>query len=94
MTHLIGYIEVSEGLGYGMRDFERYRLVGDEDTGVGIECRDCFDDGRPLAYYEGVATLWLDDPKVANVSTITDLLLAAVDHERTAHQADNAEAVG
>lgn len=91
MVDLIGFIEVSDDLGYAMRNFGRYRLSGDEDCGVGVECNDCFDGGRPLAYYEGVATLYLDDPKVANVSTIPDLLLAAVNHERTAHQAENTQ---
>lgn len=91
MSYAIGFIEVRDDLGYALKNFERYRLIGDEDCGVGIECNDCFDGGRPLAYYEGVAAYYVDDPKVANVSTITDLLLAAVNHERNAHGAENAQ---
>jgi hypothetical protein len=64
---------------------ERYRLVGDEDAGVGIECTDCFDGGRPLAYYEGIAPAYADGPAVRNVTTIGDLLQAGLDHEREVH---------
>lgn len=61
----------------------RYRLIGDEDCGVGIECRDHFDGGRPLAYYQGGGPS--PDPLVLNVSTIPGLLTAAEVHEHEMH---------
>ncbi|MCW2915510.1 MAG: hypothetical protein JWN52_3578 [Actinomycetia bacterium] len=65
--------------------YGRYRLVGDEDCGVGIECRDHFDGGRPLAYYSGDASAYADDPEVENVTTISGLLAAAERHEAEVH---------
>ena len=59
-----------------LRGLDRIRLVGDEDTGVGLECLDCWDGGRPLAYLlpypDHIA--YRDDPKVINVSTVAELL--------------------
>lgn len=64
----------------------RYCLVGDEDGGVGIECRDHFDGGRPLAYYAtGGHPSYTDDPEVVNTSTIAELLAVAETHEREVH---------
>lgn len=66
-------------------NYDRYRLVGDEDCGVGIECRDHFDGGRPLAYY-GDVKAYKDDPAVENVTTIDRLLLVARIHEIKYHR--------
>lgn len=64
----------------------RYRLTGDEDCGVGIECSDHFDGGRPLAYYGGwPKPPYADDPAVQNVSTVPGLLAAALVHEHEMH---------
>lgn len=66
--------------------FGRYRLIGDEDTGVGIECKDHWDGGRPLAYYSGVAdSAYADDPDARVVSSLPELLGAALSHEHDAH---------
>ncbi|WP_405149459.1 hypothetical protein OG589_14600 [Sphaerisporangium sp. NBC_01403] len=62
----------------------RYRLIGDENCGVGIECLDCFDGGRPLGYYDSGLGPY-SDPQVVNVDTIPALLAVATDHETTAH---------
>jgi hypothetical protein len=65
----------------------RYRLSGDEDCGVGIECRDHFDGGRPLAYYDSSSSKspYAEDPAVQYVSTIAGLLSAAEVHEHEKH---------
>jgi hypothetical protein len=63
----------------------RYRLIGDEDCGVGIECRDHFDGGRPLAYYDSGTGVYKNDPLVQDVSTIPGLLAAAEVHEHEMH---------
>lgn len=63
----------------------RYRLVGDEDTGVGVECSDHWDGGRPFAYYEGIRATYRDDPAVRQVGTIAELVQAILDHERHQH---------
>lgn len=62
--------------------FERFRLVGDEMCGVGLQCMDdaCWDGGRPQAYYVGIATFYDDDPEVAVVETVADLLAAGRAH--------------
>lgn len=66
----------------------RFYLVGNEDCGVGIGCRDCWDGGRPLAYYDsGDTRAYADDPAVENVSTISGMVAAAARHEREAHTA-------
>lgn len=66
---------------------QRFHLSGDEDGGVGLHCRPCFDGGRPLAYYERNGST-LSDPEVANVATIPALWATAVDHLATAHRAE------
>ncbi len=63
----------------------RYRLVGDENCGVGIECLDCPDGGRPLGYYDsGLGPS--SDPQVVNVDTIPALLAVAMGHEAAEHR--------
>jgi hypothetical protein len=64
----------------------RYRLIGDENCDVGIECRDHFDGGRPLAFSSSDAKPpYADDLLVQNVSTIPGLLAAAEVHEHEEH---------
>lgn len=65
----------------------RLYLVGDEDGGVALHCRDCWDGGRPVAYYEtdpaGIG--YAHDPLVENVTTISQLVTVAQRHEREVH---------
>jgi hypothetical protein len=56
--------------------FDRLRLVGDEDCGVGLECNDHWDGGRPLAYLGNV----YPDPLVVNVADVPALLAEARRH--------------
>jgi hypothetical protein len=62
--------------------FDRIRLVGDEDCGVGLECLDHFDGGRPLAYLGsiGAPTVYGHEPLVATVTTVVDLLAVGRKH--------------
>lgn len=62
----------------------RFRLVGDEDTNVGIDCRDCDRGGAPIAYLTHETSAY-QGTDVVVVDTIAALLAAAVDHDRTAH---------
>lgn len=62
--------------------FSRIRLVGDEDGGVGIECLDCWDGGRPLGYLgDGYAT----DSAVTVVTTVPELLDVGLCHREEKH---------
>ena len=61
--------------------FDRIRLVGDEDTGVGLECLDCWDGGRPLAYLRPYGDPYeYPDAGVRTVDAITDLLMVGRAH--------------
>lgn len=60
--------------------FDRLYLAGDEDGGVGLECRDHWDGGRPFAYYARSCRLYDDDPKVTVVETVADLMSAGRAH--------------
>lgn len=61
--------------------FERIRFVGDEDGGVGLECLDHWDGGRPLAYLTHAGDMtYADDPKVEVVHHVAALLLAGRRH--------------
>lgn len=59
--------------------FDRIRLVGDEDCGVGIECLDCPDGGRPLGYL-GDGYGWANDIKVTVVTSVPGLLAVGRQH--------------
>lgn len=65
----------------------RFYLSGDENCGVSLYCRDCWDDGRPLAYYDtsGSKQPYTDDVLVENVTTISRLLNVATRHNREVH---------
>lgn len=65
--------------------FARYRLVGDEETGVALHCRDHHDDGVPLAYWAGITPQWGHLPFVQQVSGLPELLAVAHSHETQAH---------
>lgn len=56
--------------------FDRLRLVGDEDAGVGIECRECWDGGRPLGY---LGDPYADD-RVVFVTSVPELLAVGRRH--------------
>lgn len=67
--------------------YARFYLMGDEDCGVALHCRDCWDGGRPIAYYAppGSSPAYTDDPLVEDVTTISGLLTTARRHEREVH---------
>ena len=69
--------------------FDRLRLVGDEDAGVGIECRECRDGGRPLGY---LGDRYADD-KVVFVTRVPELLAVGRRHLDEVHDAPRAEGV-
>lgn len=75
--------------GLGLTAFNaRYYLLGDEDGGVHLGCRDCWAGGRPIAYYDSTNRSrppYIEDPLVENVAMITDLLSAADRHEHKEH---------
>lgn len=65
----------------------RFYLSGDEDCGVSLYCRDCWDGGRPIAYYDSTRAnppYW-DDERVENVTTISQLVTVAQRHDREVH---------
>lgn len=64
----------------------RYYLSGGRSGGVGICCRLCWDGGRPLGYYsDDPKPPYTDEPAVKNVTTISDLIGAALTHEGLHH---------
>ncbi len=54
-----------------------FYLMGDEDGGVGLQCRLCDLGGRPVTYYGHDP---YPSPEVVSVTTITDFLSAGVAH--------------
>jgi hypothetical protein len=72
-----------------LEGFEQLRLVGDEDCGVDLQCcaAECWDGGRPQAYYVGNTTYWENDPKVTVVHTIAELIAAGRAHLDERHKA-------
>jgi hypothetical protein len=70
-------------------DLDRsFRLVGDEDCGVGIDCKVCDRGGAPIAYYGGLCQPYPTElaPDVIPVDTIEALLSAALHHQSTHHR--------
>lgn len=66
--------------------YPRFYFVGDENCGVGLGCRDCWDGGRPLAYYDrNGGSPYRDDALVDDVTTISGLLTVATRHEHKVH---------
>jgi hypothetical protein len=63
-------------------------LVGDEDCGVGVNCRLCDTGGRPVAWYDGygVANPY-PDGEVPTAHTITELVALGNGHLRDVHPA-------
>ncbi len=55
------------------------RLVGDEDCGVGIDCRICNRGGAPIAYLAGISPAYLGTD-VMLVDTISGLIEAGRRH--------------
>jgi hypothetical protein len=73
---------------------QRFYLLGDEDCGVSLYCRECPDGGRPLAYHStSEPNAYQGDPKVAKPSTIAALFGEAANHLTAAHRAKPDEAV-
>ncbi|SET48731.1 hypothetical protein [Nonomuraea wenchangensis] len=62
----------------------RLYLCGDEDGGVGLHCRDHFDDGRPLAYLSALAAH--ADVKVVTVTSVAALIGEAAKHLQSTHR--------
>lgn len=54
----------------------RLYLMGNEDGGVELHCRDHFDGGRPLAYYGDAHP----DSEMTTVQTVSSLWAEAVKH--------------
>lgn len=70
---------------------DRMTLAGDEDCGVGLECRDCWRGGKPFAYYDRSSALdpqrpYCGDEEVAQVDSIAGLVLAAITHRTSVHR--------
>lgn len=63
-----------------------FRLVGDEDCGVGIDCQVCDRGGAPVAYYTWPGNHVYENTDVKVVHTISALFAAArghmLDHRR------------
>jgi hypothetical protein len=62
----------------------RLFLSGDENGGISLHCRDHFQQGRPLAYYDHTGETYPDET-VACVATIPGLWAEAVKHLQGAH---------
>lgn len=62
-------------------------LVGDEDCGVGINCRVCDRGGAPVAYYAGISQPYptAAAPDVVPTDTVAGLFATAVSHAREVH---------
>lgn len=59
---------------------ERFRLVGDEDTGVGVHCLTCDTGGAPLAHLSGGGPSPYEGTGVIVAGGIGELLTAADVH--------------
>lgn len=62
---------------------EQFRLVGDEDTDVGLHCRFCERGGAPVAFYStnpDAHHYWKHIDDMIIVDTITKLLQAGITH--------------
>lgn len=64
---------------------ETFRLVGDEDCGVGLDCRLCDRGGAPIAYLTHPDDRAYAGTDVQVVHTITPLLAAGEAHLFQAH---------
>jgi hypothetical protein len=62
-----------------------FRLSGDEDCGVGLDCRECDRGGAPVAYYLGISDAYANDADVEVVETIAGLTAAAEWHAHEVH---------
>lgn len=64
---------------------DTFRLSGDEDCGVGLDCRLCDRGGAPIAYYVGIDDSAYEGTDVIVVRTIADLLGAGEQHRNERH---------
>jgi hypothetical protein len=63
---------------------QRLYLMGDEDSGVGLHCRQCQDGGRPIAYFGGLGAY--EDLQVTTVPSVAALMAEAAKHLTEAHR--------
>ncbi|MEV4454405.1 hypothetical protein [Microbispora sp. NPDC049633] len=75
MEHLIATV---------LAGLARYRLSGDEDCGVDVQCRNCNTDGSSFAYYDGGLGP-STNPDVPSVKTLPELVVLVAAHELTYH---------
>lgn len=61
------------------------RLVGDEDSGVGLDCRLCDRGGAPIAYYSHPDDRTYQGTDVVITHSVTALLNAGQSHLLIAH---------
>ena len=66
---------------------EVMRLVGDEDCGVGLDCRLCDRGGAPIAYYVGIDDRAYEGTDVVIVHTVTALIDVGQRHLWERHSA-------
>jgi hypothetical protein len=70
-----------------LSSLDRMTLSGDEDAGVGLDCRDCDRRGLPIAYYAHPDDrTYADHGEVARVDSIADLVMAAITHRTSVHR--------
>ena len=65
----------------------RLYLMGNEDGGVELHCRDHFDDGQPFAYYART-TPANTDARIVYVTSVPALWAEAVKHLEAAHRTE------
>ena len=76
-------------------DFDRLRLVGDEDCGVTMECKDC-NNGQPLAWLRPDPEYYpafYDDYYIPTVDSINELLTYGLSHLDKHHKSSEEEQV-
>jgi hypothetical protein len=64
---------------------QAFRVAGDEDGGVGLDCRLCDRGGAPIAYYSWPDDRTYEGTDVVRVSTISALLDAGQQHLAQRH---------
>lgn len=63
---------------------QRFYLMGDEDSGVGLWCRNCHHNGRPIAYLGGLGAY--EHLKVKTAPNVAALLAEAAEHLAGTHR--------
>lgn len=65
---------------------DRYSLVGDADSGVGVECVDHWRGGMPIIYYYPGSYFPYPPDQVVRVTTVNDLFVEIGKHEMIYHK--------